>query len=80
MPAFTIGQNQALSDHLAWCKQIIEENERSIELFSSGKMHIGEGPKDLTSEWIGRLKEHNKTLRRIVSALEPTEFQAEVKQ
>ena len=82
MIAFTIGQNQALADHVEWCKQIIDENTRDISLFSDGTMRVGEktaaGDKDLTAAWIKRLKEHNETLNRIVKALEPAGFQKQV--
>jgi hypothetical protein len=79
MIAFTIGQNQALADHLKWCQELLDENERSLELFSSGKMRIGDGPRDITTEWIETLNRHNESLRRVLKALEPAKMQSQVR-
>lgn len=79
MAAFTIGQNQALDDHIQWCREIITDNKRSIELFESGKMHISRNREDMTTEWIATLKKQNESLERLVATFKPAEFQKQVK-
>lgn len=77
MMAFTNAHDRALEEHLAWCRQIIEENEEQVAQYKAGALSLGNA--ESTRFWMAKKVEQTEALQRFVAAFKPAEFQSQVK-